>query len=140
VEEGSAAGYYETVFGQFAGNNTDPSSATITWDGAPDPYITCPTCFLIVKDGAGTPSQYLFSLNGWNGQETISLINFWPGNVTGAISNVAIWGGNTASSSTTGGQTTSGNQVSEPGILGLLGLGLIGQVFLLRQRRRRLQK
>lgn len=36
--------------------------------------------------------------------------------------------------------STNGSQVSEPGMLGLIGLGLLGQAFLLRQRRRRLEK
>lgn len=44
------------------------------------------------------------------------------------------------STSSTGGQTSSGNRVPEPGVLGLLGIGLLGQAMLMRQRRRRLQK
>lgn len=46
----------------------------------------------------------------------------------------------TSSTSSTSGLTGNGNQIPEPGVLGLLGIGLLGQVLLLRQRRRRLQK
>lgn len=136
TEEGPFAANYTTVFSDTA---LDPMDALITYVGGS--FINCPTCFLIVKDGNQSPAQYLFDLGSWNGTESISMTGFWPDQ--GAISNVAIWSGSSTSSTTgqtTSGQTTSGNQVSEPGILGLLGLGLLGQAFLLRQRRRRLQK
>lgn len=43
-------------------------------------------------------------------------------------------------SSSSGGSTgTTGQTIPEPGILGLLGIGLVGQALLIRQRRRRLQ-
>lgn len=46
----------------------------------------------------------------------------------------------TTTSSTTSGQTSNGTTVPEPGMLSLLGIGLLGQALLLRQRRRRLEK
>jgi len=45
----------------------------------------------------------------------------------------------TSTSSSTSGQTSNGSPVPEPGVLGLLGIGLLGQALILRQRRRRLQ-
>lgn len=47
-------------------------------------------------------------------------------------------GGSTSSTSSTSGgssTSTSGGVVSEPGVLGLLGIGLLGQILLLRRRR-----
>lgn len=40
------------------------------------------------------------------------------------------------SSTSTGTQTSTGGLVPEPGVLGLIGVGLLGQALLLRQRRR----
>ena len=143
-EEGPYAGNYATVFSNSA---SDPADALITWDNNGEPFIPCPTCLLIVKDGNQTPAQYLFDLGAWDGQESIQMTGFWPNQ--GAISNVAIWSGSTSTSrstsrtggqTSTGGQTRTGGQIPEPGVLALLGAGLLGQVFLLRQRRRRLQK
>jgi hypothetical protein len=134
IETGSFADNYSTVFSNTA---TDPEDALITWDGGLEPKITCPTCFVIVKDGAATPAQYLFDLGSWDGVE-LSLINFWTGigqAGSGAISHVEIY-----SSSSTSSTTSGDTGIPEPGVLGLLGIGLLGQAFLLRQRRRRLQK
>lgn len=135
VESGSFADDYATLFSNSA---NDPADALITWVG-PD-FFACPTCILIVKDGNQTPAQYLFDLGAWDGQESIQMTGFWP--EQGAISHVEIWSGSTSStsSSSTSGQTSTGGQIPEPGVLALLGAGLLGQAFLLRQRRRRLQK
>ena len=127
-DTGPYADFYTT---EFFNTPDDPEDALITWDG-PD-FFNCPTCILIVKDGNQTPAQYLFDLGAWDGQESIELTGFWPNQ--GAISHVEIW-----SSSSTSGQTSTGGQIPEPGVLGLLGIGLLGQALLLRQRRRRLQK
>lgn len=43
----------------------------------------------------------------------------------------------TSSSSGTSGQSSSGNNIPEPGVLALLSVGLLGQALLIRQRRRR---
>jgi hypothetical protein len=131
-DTGPYAGFYTT---EFSNTVDDPADALITWDG-PD-FFDCPTCVLIIKDGDQTPAQYLFDLLAWDGKESIQMTGFWPRQ--GAISHVEIWSGSRSSSSTSG-QTSTGGQVPEPGVLGLLGIGLLGQAVLLRQRRRRQQK
>ncbi len=83
---------------------------------------SCPTCLLIVKDGASEEAQYLFDLDSWNGTEEIVLSEFWIGRED-AISNVALWGGGSTS-------------VAEPSTLMLLSLGLWGFVFSAKRRRR----
>ncbi len=84
VEEGIAQSFYATTFANIL---LDPADATITWNGPS--WIDCPACYLVVKDGNHDPVQYVFNIGAWNGQETINLTNFWPGN--GAISHVEIW-------------------------------------------------
>ena len=90
LESGNGAGYYTTSF--VYESVGDASGATITWDGGMK--VSCPDCFLIVKDGNHSQNpppypQYIFDISGWNGTDTITLSGFWPGQ--GAISNVAIW-------------------------------------------------
>ena len=107
---------YSTAFTNTA---SDPSDATITWDG--DGFIDCSEgCYLAVKDGNHSPSLYVFDISDWNGQDAIIMTGFWPQG--GAISNVSIWGG---SSDTT---------LPEPGTLALLGLGLFGMGLMRRRR------
>jgi len=69
--------------------------------------------WLVVKDGDQCPAWYAFDLTYqgqvWDGEETISLVNFWN-DTQGAISHVAIYG----------------TSVPEPATLLLLGFGLIG--------------
>ncbi len=84
---GSFAGSYSTVFSNTA---QDPSDATITYDGAPDPTITCPSCYALVKDGNFEPAKYLINLGSWNGTDPLEFVGFWPDG--GAISHVSIWG------------------------------------------------
>lgn len=102
-ESGSFALNYSTVF------NSDRSGGTITFDGGA--AISCPSCYLAVKDGNHSPTYYFFNLASWNGTETINLRGFWPG--PGAISHVSIWGAPSAG-------------VPEPSSLLLLGAGLAG--------------
>ncbi|MCM0614345.1 PEP-CTERM sorting domain-containing protein [Marinobacter sediminum] len=111
AEEGPYQSFYSTAF------SGDPNDALITWDG-PD-YISCPECYLVVKDGSQHP-QYLFDLGNWNGKDALDLQGFYPDG--GAISHVAIFGKSVS--------------VPEPGTLGLLGLGILGVVTM----RRKLQK
>ncbi len=84
-EAGTFAGSYSTTYTNSA---LDPADADITYGSGAS--ISCPDCYLLVKDGNQTIAQYLISLGGWNGTDMLELRNFWPSN--GAISNVAIWG------------------------------------------------
>lgn len=120
-EDGTFAASYSTVFSNTA---SEPSDAKITWGGAPDAFISCPLCYLIVKDGKQTPAQYLFDIGTWDGQVSIELTGFWPGDDKGAISNVAIWGATPTNGG--GGGGGGGGSIPEPGSLLLLGAGLIG--------------
>lgn len=71
-----------------------------------------------------------------------------PGGQTAGFSHMSLYGqftgstssstSSTSSSSTTSGQTSG--TIPEPGMVSLLGIGLLGQAWLLRQRRRRLQQ
>jgi hypothetical protein len=131
VGEGTDSGPYADFYTtDFFNTPLDPADALITWVG-PD-YFDCPTCILIIKDGNQTPAQYLFDLGAWDGQEAIQMTGFWPNQ--GAISHVEIWSG-----SSNGGGGSTGNGVPEPGILALVGIGLLGQAMLMGQRRRRVK-
>lgn len=103
-ESGTFATSYTTVF------NGDQSGGSITFDVGSS-AISCPSCYLAVKDGNHAPTYYFFNLSSWNGTETINLSGFWPG--PGSISHVSIWGTRTAG-------------VPEPSSLLLLGSGLAG--------------
>jgi hypothetical protein len=107
AEEGLLTGSYETTF---SNSPSDPADALIEYISGI--AISCPTCFLLVKDGNQTPAQYLFDLGSWDGMEDLVLTGFWP--QQGAISNIAIWAGE--------GSTT---RVPEPGSLALVGLALV---------------
>jgi len=112
VEEKSLAGYYDTVYQQFAEPSADPSGAIITWTGSVDePYISSTNKYLVVKDGNANPDMYIFDLTSlWNGKEQIVLENFWY-NIPGAISHVSLYGN---------------TPVPEPATMLLFGTGLIG--------------
>ncbi len=113
IDEGSLAGSYNTIF-----DNTinDPTEATIGWNNG-TPHIL-PIAYLLVKDGKATPAWYLFKLNNWDGQDSIELLNFWPG-PGGAISHVSLYGKSTS--------------VPEPTTLLLLGSGLLALGILRRK-------
>ena len=113
ADEGPYASSYKTLFSNTA---ADPSDALISYLGGS--AISCGTCYLLVKDGKQSPAHYLFSLNGWNGTESITLTGFWP--YKGAISNVSIHAG-------------AATKVPEPASLLLLSIGAVG-VAALRRR------
>ena len=108
-DSGPAASWYETSFSNSA------QDAVISWNSGED-YIDGAT-HLLVKDGAADPVWYLFDIFGWDGTSDIVLSNFWPDN--GAISHIALYGG---------------TPVPEPGMVILLGIGLIGLAFFSRKR------
>lgn len=132
-ESGSAAAWYSTTF---QNTPSDPEDATITWGGPG--WISCPSCYLVVKDGNATPAQYLFSLGSWNGQETIRIEDFWAGTGQagrGAISHVSIFGGPTAICQPGDTRPECNETVPEPAGMLLLGAGLVGLASQLRRRR-----
>lgn len=104
TESGTFFDNYETTFvytvedplSEVLPPTLEPTGANITHDTG-EASISCPECFLIVKDGnAGNPSQYVIDIGDWDGLMTLALSNFWGGSliedIPGSISNVAIWG------------------------------------------------
>ena len=113
-DSGTFAASYQTTF---ANTPTDPADALIEYlSGA---SITCPDCYLAIKDGNQNPSYYFYDLSSWDGLMDISMQGFWPNR--GAISHVSIWG-------------DPRTNVPEPGILLLLGIGLFGFVLVQKQQ------
>lgn len=113
----SLSGTYASAYSSVLTAN----NGLITHNGGVD-YITCPTCFLVVKNGK-FGGQYVFDMNAWDGLESLQLSGFFA-NTHGSISHVAIWGAVTAAA------------VSEPGALLLLFSGLVGLFASRRQMKR----
>ena len=91
-------------------NDQPVNNVTINFTGGADR--------LLVKDGANNPAWYLFDISSWNGTDPIELENFWADR-TGEISFVALF---------------NGTKVPEPGMVILLGIGLLGLAFYNRKR------
>ncbi|MBL8315827.1 MAG: PEP-CTERM sorting domain-containing protein [Rubrivivax sp.] len=86
TEEGTFADSYTTTF-------SPATEALITWDGAPDPFISCPDCYVIAKDGDSEPNWFLFDLGSWDGKEAIDFDPlFFKGTINQNFSHVTIWG------------------------------------------------
>jgi hypothetical protein len=112
-ESGSFKDSYNTTFSA----TSDPSGATIEYDGAPDPSILCPECYLVIKNGNQDPSSYVFALGSWNGTDSLVMSDFWPAN--GAISHVEIMAG----------------EVPLPAAVWLFGSGLVALAGIKRRRK-----
>ena len=113
-EEGTFASSYTT---SFFDTPTDPSGATISYNGSPAPAITCPECYLVIKDGNANPSSYVFALGNWDGTGDIAMTGFWP--TQGAISHVEIVAG----------------EVPLPAAVWLFGSGLVALAGIKRRRK-----
>jgi len=123
-EEGSFAGSYSTVFSNTA---SDPEDATISYTGGAS--ISCPACYLAIKDGASSPNWYFYDLAAWDGISDIVMTGFFPGK--GAISHVSIWGGPAEEE---GGAEEEGSTVPEPASLLLFGVGVAATAARLRRK------
>ena len=112
LNEGTYSGSYTTIFSNWG---IDPADALISYNLGTD-VLSCVECYLSIKGGSGNngSSLYIFDISSWDGTEEIELTGFLPG--SGAISNVAIWGGGEV-------------DVPEPGTLALFGLGLLGMAL-----------
>lgn len=122
TSSGPYASSYDTTF---SNSTTDPSDALIQYITGQD-SITCPDCFILIKDGNQDPAQYVFNIDYWNGTDGISLQNFWPNQ--GAISHVTIYG------------SSATNKVPEPSALAIMALGLFVLGAITHRRRKILSR
>ena len=106
--------------------------STISYVGGPS--ISCPECYLAIKDGNQVPSYYFYDLSAWDGISDIIMTGFWPGK--GAISHVSIWGGpGEEEGEEEGGQEEEGSTIPEPASVLLIGLGMAAVAARMRQRK-----
>ena len=132
VGEGESGPYADNYTTTFFDTPTDPSGATIVWDGLPEPWINKALDYLLVKDGNHDPAWYLFDLVNWNGRDTLSLSGFWPSG--GAISHVSLYGRGTPPGDDPPDDDPPG-AIPEPSSLLLCLTAAIGGIFALRRRK-----
>jgi hypothetical protein len=145
VDDGSEEGTFQDSYDtEYFNDPDDPQDATISFTGAPS--ISCPECYLVIKDGNEDPNHYFYDLADWDGISDIVMTGFWPGQ--GAISHVSIWGlvageeeggseeEGTGEGEEEGGQEEEGTTVPEPASMILLGLGMAAAAARMRQRTR----
>lgn len=123
-EEGPFAASYDTAFFNSPG---DPADATISYVGPPAIDSSNSPIYISVKDGNQVPAQYFFEVNvpgDWNGTDDILLTGFWENPQQGAISHVAIYGGE------------GGNEIPEPATMLLFGTGIAGLAAVGRRARK----
>lgn len=114
VESGLFTSSYETSFTPVPSDPLDPldpENAFISY--VEGDFISCPECFLVVKDGKNDPIWYIFDIGSWDGMEDIDILGFWPDQ--GGISHVDIVGRSAS--------------IPEPSILALMGLGILALGF-----------
>ena len=117
TEERPFADSYTTTFNVVdSDDGVSNAGGEIAYDFG-NPSISCPDCFLLVKDGDQTPAWFVFDLGDWSGTTSIFMEDFWLGK--GGISNVVIYG--------------NISNVPEPGMVSLLAIGLIGMVVTRRR-------
>jgi hypothetical protein len=122
-DSGTFAGSYDTEYFNTPG---DPEDATISYTGGAS--ISCPACYLAIKDGNSSPNWYFYDLAAWDGISDIVMTGFFPGK--GAISHVSIWG----NPEEEGGGEEEGATVPEPASLLLFGLGVAATAARLRRK------
>jgi hypothetical protein len=74
----------------------------------------CPHCILFVELGDGVPVRFLYDLGSWDGMERMTLSGF-RSETEDDMTHVAIWAGL--------------KHTTEPGVLTLMSLGILGLVF-----------
>lgn len=85
-EEYSAAPYYTTSYSPLPAGDAANGFAQIVWDGPQSIDATA----LVVKDGIGGHYAWNLINLGWDGKETIQILNPYPG--PGTISHIDIYG------------------------------------------------
>jgi hypothetical protein len=130
-EAGAYADSYATAF------SPSRAAGNLTYS-MPGPSFVCVECYLVFMDGTQSPAQYLFEITGWDGSESITFRNFWPG--PGSIANVALWGSSTEAplvetfSFAEASDQSRKASVPEPTTFMLIGLGTIGAIRAVRRR------
>ena len=116
----------------YGGNNCSGGSNGGILGGLSDSFRLSLLNETITTTGNGNNRTTTRTPNLWGNSVDISPIGFKYQTGSGSFEFTT-----SSSSSGTSGQTSSGGNIPEPGILALLSAGLLGQALLIRQRRRR---